>query len=64
MLTFNRIRTRIDRYAVRTRIFREEPLPELHQHFMKGCLYRSGSRSILLVIERYSDKHRVVLIAQ
>ncbi len=63
-MEFNRIRTRINRYAVRIGIFREEPPPELHQHFIKGRLYRSGSRSILLVIERYTDKHRVVPIAQ
>lgn len=64
LIEFNRILTRISRYAVRTGLFREEPHPELHPHFMKGRLYRSGSRSILLVIERYTDKHRIVLIAQ
>ncbi len=63
-MEFNRICTRISRYAVRTVLFREQPLPNLHPHFMKCRLYRSGSRSILFVIARYTDKHRVVLIAQ
>ncbi len=34
------------------------------RHFATGCHFRSGSCSILLVIERYTDKHRVVLIVR
>jgi len=61
---FNGIRERIQRFARSNGSFREAPMPPLHQHFSKGCLFRSKSRSIILLIENYLDKYRVVFIAR
>ena len=61
---FRQIKQRIERLFTHRGKFREVPIAELHQHFTTGCHFRSNTQSILLVIERYTDKHRVVLIAQ
>jgi len=61
---FNRIRERIQRFAQDNDSFVEAPMPPLHQHFSKGCLFRSKSSSMILLMEDYPDKYRVVLIAQ
>jgi hypothetical protein len=61
---FNEIRERIKRVLQDNGSFRGVSTPELHPHFMKGCRFRSKTHSILLLIERYSDKCRVVFIAQ
>lgn len=61
---FNGIRERIQSFAQVSGSFRKAPMPPLHQHFMKGSLFRSDTHSMLLVIERFSDKYRVVFIAK
>ena len=61
---FEQTKARIKRLFVLRGKFREVPIEGLHQHFTTGCHFRSNTQSILLVIERYTDKHRVVLIAQ
>ncbi len=61
---FEQIKQRIERLFAHLGNFTEFPIAELHQHFTTGCHLRSHSQSILLVIELYTDKHRVVLIAQ
>jgi hypothetical protein len=60
---FNKIKDRIGRVTQDSLDFREVPMPELHQHFSAGCLFRSVTHSMLLIIERFSGKHRVVFIA-
>jgi hypothetical protein len=61
---YERIKAQIERFLLTRANFEEVPIAELHQHFATGCHFRSGSCSILLVVERYTDKHRVVLIAR
>jgi serine/threonine protein kinase len=61
---FNEIKERIQRFARNNGSFREVPMPPLHQHFLKGCLFRSNEHSIFLLIEKFSDKYRVVFIAK
>jgi DNA-binding helix-hairpin-helix protein with protein kinase domain len=61
---FNEIRERIQLFARGSGNFREVPMPELHPHFSLGSLFRSGSSSIILVIENYPNKCRVLFIAK
>jgi DNA-binding helix-hairpin-helix protein with protein kinase domain len=61
---FNEIRERIQRFAQGSEIFREVPISDLHQHFSEGCLFRSKNSSIILVVENYSIKSRVLLIVE
>lgn len=61
---FEQVKQRIEHLFTHRGKFREVPIAELHEHFTTGCHFRSNTQSILLVIERYTDKHRVVLIAQ
>lgn len=61
---YERIKAQIERFLLTRANFKEVPIEGLHQHFTTGCHFRAGSCSMLLVIERYTDKHRVVLIAQ
>lgn len=64
ILEFEQIKARMERFAQRSGSFREEFALELKQHFIKGRLFRSDTRSILILIEEYSETYRAVVIAQ
>lgn len=61
---FNLIRSCMQSFAQDSENFHEVPIPELHQHFLKGSLFRSDTNSMLLIIQPFSGKHRVVFIAK
>lgn len=52
------------RFASRSSAFNEKPFTRLHERFPAGRRFVSDKHSILLLIEEYTDKLRVVLIVK
>lgn len=61
---FRMMKAKLSRYATSNGTFREVPIPQLHQHFVTGCHFRTERDSILIVVEKVTARYRVVVIAQ